>query len=301
MGDRSALAYEFGAFRLDRGRRLLLRHDATIVPLLPKAFDALTFLVEHPGLVLGKDELMRAVWPDTFVEENNLTQIISLLRRALGEARGEHRYIATVPGRGYQFVAEVRSSGDTSPSPATPPARSIVVLPFANVGHDPALEYFADGLADDLIASLSWLHGLRVVARTSAFFFKNRPSDIREIAKHLGVDLVLEGSVRRSGSRLRVTAQLINAADGCHLWSDRYDREIDMQDVLAVQDEIREAVLVAVKPNLAGRRRPHTDRQAQDGERGGLRDVPQGAIPPLQDDALGHRRWCAVLQGRDRA
>ena len=126
------------------------------------------------------------------------------------------------------------------------------MLPFANVGHDAALEYFADGLADDLIASLSRLDGLRVVARTSAFFFKNRPSDIREIAKHLGVDLVLEGSVRRSGSRLRVTAQLINAADGCHVWSDRYDREMDMQDVLAVQDEIREAVLGALKPSLAG-------------------------------------------------
>ena len=251
MGDRPALAYEFGAFRLDRGRRLLLRQDGTPVPLLPKAFEVLTYLVEREGLVLDKDELMRAVWPDTFVEENNLTQIISTVRRALGEARGEHRYIATVPGRGYQFVADVRSA-DPGTSFATPPARSIVVLPFANVGHDADLEYFADGLADDLIASLSRLDGLRVVARTSAFFFKNRPADIREIAKHLGVHLVLEGSVRRSGSRLRVTAQLINAADGCHLWSDRYDREMDMRDVLKVQDEIREAVLGALTPSLAG-------------------------------------------------
>jgi TolB-like protein/Tfp pilus assembly protein PilF len=229
----------------------LLRQDGTPVPLLPKAFEALTYLVEREGLVLDKDELMRAIWPDTFVEENNLTQIISTVRRALGEARGEHRYIATVPGRGYQFVADVRPAGPGT-SLTTPPARSIVVLPFANVGHDAALEYFADGLADDLIASLSRLNGLRVVARTSAFFFKDRPSDIREIAKHLGVHLVLEGSVRRSGPRLRVTAQLINAADGCHVWSDRYDREMDMRDVLTVQDEIREAVLTALTPNLAG-------------------------------------------------
>ena len=249
MGDRPALAYEFGAFRLDRGRRLLLRQDGTPVPLLPKAFDALTYLVEREGLVLDKDELMRAVWPDTFVEENNLTQIISTVRRALGEARGEHRYIATVPGRGYQFVADVRPAGPGT-SLATPP-RSIVVLPFANVGHDADLDYFADGLADDLIASLSRLDGLRVVARTSAFFFKNRPSDIREIAKHLGVHLVLEGSVRRSGSQLRVTAQLINAADGCHVWSNRYDREMDMRDVLTAQDEIREAVLGALTPSLS--------------------------------------------------
>ena len=251
MGDRPALSYEFGAFRLDRGRRLLLRQDGTPVPLLPKAFEALTYLVEREGLVLDKDELMRAVWPDTFVEDNNLTQIISTLRRALGEARGEHRYIATVPGRGYQFVAGVRPA-DPGTSPATPPARSIVVLPFANVGQDAALEYFADGLADDLIASLSRLDGLRVVARTSAFFFKNRPSDIREIAKHLGVHLVLEGSIRRSGSRLRVTAQMINAADGCHVWSDRYDREMELRDVLTVQDEIRDAVLGALTPSLAG-------------------------------------------------
>jgi TolB-like protein/tetratricopeptide (TPR) repeat protein len=250
MADRPALAYEFGAFRLDRGRRLLLRQDGTSVPLLPKAFDVLTYLVEREGLVLDKDELMRAVWPDTFVEENNLSQIISTVRRALGEARGEHRYIATIPGRGYQFVADVRAAG-AGTSHATPSARSIVVLPFANVGDDADLEYFADGLADDLIASLSRLDGLRVVARTSAFFFKNRPSDIREIAKHLGVHLVLEGSVRRSGSRLRVTAQLINAADGCHVWSDRYEREMDMRDILRVQDEIREAVLGALTPSLS--------------------------------------------------
>ena len=204
------------------------------------------------GWCSAKTSSSAHVWPDTYVEENNLPQIISILRRALGEARGQHRYIATVPGRGYQFVADVRASRDTSPSLAAPPPRSIVVLPFANVGHDEALEYFADGLADDLIASLSRLNGVRVVARTSAFFFKNRSSDIREIAKHLGVDLVLEGSVRRSGSRLRVTAQLINAADGCHLWSDRYDREMDMQDALTVQDEIREAVLGSLKPNLTG-------------------------------------------------
>ena len=255
VGDRPPLSYEFGAFRLDRGRRLLLRHDGTPVPLLPKAFEALTYLVEREGLVLDKDELMGAVWPDTFVEDNNLTQIISTLRRALGETRGEHRYIATVPGRGYQFVADVRPAGPVT-SPATPPARSIVVLPFANVGQDAALEYFADGLADDLIAALSRLDGLRVVARTSAFFFKNRPSDIREIAKHLGVHLVLEGSIRRSGSRLRVTAQLINAADGCHVWSDRYDRELELRDVLTVQDEIRDAVLGALTPSLAGVDRP---------------------------------------------
>src|SRR4051794_20902237 len=109
VGDRASQVYEFGGFRLDPGKRLLQRRDGTPVSLGPKAFDTLIYLVQHGGEVLDKDELMRAVWPDMAVEENNLNQNISLLRRALGEVRGEHRYIATLPGKGYQFVAAVSS------------------------------------------------------------------------------------------------------------------------------------------------------------------------------------------------
>src|SRR4029450_1649875 len=110
MADRSPRVYEFGDFRLDRGKRVLLRRDGASVPLTSKAFDTLSYLVEHAGTVLVKDELMQAVWPDTAVEENNLNQNISLLRRLLGEARGEHRYITTVPTRGYPLLADVRTA-----------------------------------------------------------------------------------------------------------------------------------------------------------------------------------------------
>jgi TolB-like protein len=129
---------------------------------------------------------------------------------------------------------------------------SIVVLPFVNVSADPEYEFFADGLTDELIIALSKLQRVRVVARASAFSFKGAQVDVRQIAQKLGVYLVLEGSVRKSGTRLRVIAELVNAADGCQVWSDRYDREIEMHDMFAVQDELTRAVVGALKPNLPG-------------------------------------------------
>jgi len=250
VSPRSARVYQFGDFHLDAGKRLLLGRDGTPVSLTPKAYDTLAYLVEHVGTVLDKDELMRAVWPDTAVEENNLTQNISLLRRVLGEGRSDHRYIATVPSRGYQFVAKVRMAATNRGKSAK--ESSIAVLPFVNVSGDPDYEYFSDGLAEELINALSRLEGVQVVARTSAFSFKGRQADVREIAEKLGVTLVLEGSVRRSGNRLRVIAQLINADDGCHLWSERYDREMEMRDIFEVQDEITLAVVAALKLKLTG-------------------------------------------------
>ena len=244
-----AQVYEFGDFRLDAGKRLLLDRHGAPVPLTPKAFDTLVYLVEHAGAVLRKDELMRAVWADTAVEENNLNQNISILRRALGEERGGHRYIATVPGRGYQFVAAVRTAGAAMSAPG---GASIVVLPFANLSAESENEYFCDGLADELINALSRIEGLRVAARTSAFSFKGKQADVREIAEKLGVSFVLEGSVRKSGHRLRIVAQLIGAIDGCHVWSQSYDREMEMRDVFEVQDEITRAVVDALRPRLPG-------------------------------------------------
>ena len=219
------------------------------LPLASKAFETLAYLVEHAGAVIDKDELMRAVWPDTAVEENNLNQNISLLRRLLGETRGEHRYIATVPGRGYQFVAKVRLATELAESVAR--GTSIAVLPFVNVGPDPEYDFFGEGLADELIVALSKINRVRVAARTSAFSFKGTHVDVRRIAETLGVHLVLEGTVRRSGTRLRVTAELVNAADGCQVWSERYEREMEMKDIFAVQDELTRVVLDAVAPNLS--------------------------------------------------
>jgi len=250
----SAQVYEFGDYQLDPAQRLLRARNGAPVSLSPKAFDTLAYLVQHAGTVLPKDELIRAIWPDTAVEENNLNQNISLLRRALGEGRGGQRYISTVPGRGFQFIAAVRIAvvameREAAEEPA------IAVLPFVNVSDDPEYEFFGDGLAEELINALSKLDQMRVVARTSAFSFKGKRTDIRNIAERLGVRFVLEGSVRKSGKRLRVTAQLVNAADGCHLWSERYDREMDIGDIFQVQDEITLAVMNALKLKLPGQGR----------------------------------------------
>ena len=242
--------YGFGAYLLDPGKRLLMERDGKPVSLTPKAYDTLAYLVEHAGAVVAKDELLRAIWQDTAVEENNLTQNISLLRRALGEGRGDHRYIATVPGRGYQFIAAVRVAEAMPVGVESDETVSIAVLPFVNVSAEPDYDYFGDGLAEEVINALSKLPGMRVVARTSAFSFKGKQVDIREIADRLRVSLVLEGSVRNSGNRLRITAQLVNAADGYQLWSERYDREIDLHDIFGVQDEITLAVMDALKMKL---------------------------------------------------
>jgi TolB-like protein len=211
--------------------------------------------VERAGAVVHEDELMQAIWPDTVVEENSLTQNISFLRRALGEGCAEHRYIATVPGRGYQFVAGVEEIAvhrpQTTMAGATG-ADSIAVLPFMNLSADPDCEYFGDGLAEELIDAFSKLSPVRVVARTSVFSFKGKQADICEIANRLSANLVLEGSVRKSGNRLRITARLIDAADGYQLWSESYDREIESGDTLAVQDEITPAVVDALKLKLPG-------------------------------------------------
>jgi serine/threonine-protein kinase len=249
---RGQRVYGFGDFRLEPGRRLLIGVDGKPVSLSPKAHDTLAYLVEHAGAVVEKDELLQAVWPHTAVEENNLTQNISLLRRALGDGRGEHRYIATVPGRGYQFVAGVQSAvSDSSPN-GSDSVISIAVLPFVNVNDSSDCEYFGDGLTEELTDAFSRLARVRVVARTSAFSFKGKRADVREIARQLGASLVLEGSVRRSGDRLRISVRLIDALDGYQMWSESYDREIENHDAFAVQDDITPSVVDALKLKLPG-------------------------------------------------
>ena len=250
--------YEFDDFRLDTVKRVLLwRGEA--VALTPRVFDTLLYLVEHHGRVLEKEELMKAIWPDSFVEENNLNQNISTLRRALGESRGASRYIVTVPGRGYRFAAEVRAGAGTA---AAPPDKTVAVLPFANTSADPENEYFCDGLAEELLSALAKVEGLKVVARTSAFSFKGKNDNVGEIGRALGVGAVLEGSVRRSGNHLRINVQLINVSDGYQIWAERYDRE--MKDIFDVQDEITLAVVEALRVKLLGEERAallkrHTD------------------------------------------
>lgn len=244
--------YAFGPFRVDPVKRLLLL-GAEPVALTPKAFEILRVLVEQRGEVLVKEELMKRVWPDTVVEEGNLNRNISTLRRALGEHPDEHRYIVTLPGRGYRFVAEVREVWDG------PPARrlrivgrariqAVAVLPFLNLSADPEQEYFADGLTEALLTDLAQIHALRVVSRTSVMRYKNTQKSLPEIARELGVDGVVEGSVLRSGGRVRITVQLIRAYTDEHLWAHAYEGELG--DVLGLQSGIARAVVREIHVTL---------------------------------------------------
>src|SRR5712692_3939060 len=166
-------SYEFGPFRMDARERRLLR-NGEVVPLTPKVFDILLVLVQNSGHILNKDEVMKLVWPDTAVEDGNITRNISTLRNALGERPREGKYIETVPWRGYRFVANVKK---VTEEPARQSISSIAVLPFVNVAGDPSLEYLADGIAETLINNLSQLAQLKVMSRNSAFRYKGREAD----------------------------------------------------------------------------------------------------------------------------
>jgi len=256
-GPRGEGVYEFGDFRLLAAeRRLTTRIDGRPIELTQKALDALHFLVQHPGELLDKSTLIAAVWPNVVVEENNLNQVVSTLRRALGDGSGGRRFIITVPGRGYQFVAPVRAVRDAAPAApavaATQPAgKSIAVLPFVNLTGDAAKEYFSDGMAEELIHILARVPGLKVPSRTSSFSYKGRNVDVREIARQLDVGFVLEGSVRSAGERIRVTAQLIDGASGFHVWSENYDRQFG--DLFELQDELARAIMTALRLALDAR------------------------------------------------
>lgn len=253
--DCESVIYEFGRFSVVPERRQLLC-DGTPVVLGSRAFDLLVSLVESPERTVLKAELMARVWPNTVVEANNLTVNIAALRRALCDVHDEQRIIRTIPGRGYRFVAELRSPASTPPPPAPSAPGSttrselpgIAVLPFANMSGDPTQDHFGDGIAEDIIAELSRNRWLTVIARNSSFTCKGQPSEIAEVAQRFGVRYVLEGSLRKAGSRIRITAQLIDATTGTHLLAERYDR--DLADIFAVQDEITSLIIDAVRPAL---------------------------------------------------
>ncbi|HEV2841113.1 MAG TPA: tetratricopeptide repeat protein [Chthoniobacterales bacterium] len=322
-----AQVYEFGDFRLDAGKRVLWRADAR-VPLTPRVFETLLFLVEHHDSVLDKERLMEAVWPDSIVEENNLTQNISTLRRVFGETPGSHHYIVTVPGRGYRFVAAVtRREADAEPQsrripeatiapaeektepvasvtephhrhnfrpallataavlalsvaalffwrgrtqnpPEAPakipsarivlPEKSIAVLPFANLSADQENAFFTEGVQEDILTALAKFADLKVISRTSVASYVAGPHrNLREIGQELGVANILEGSVRRAGGKVRVTAQLIETRTNTHLWAETYDREL--ADVFAIQSDIAQRIASALQAKLAPEEKVRVD------------------------------------------
>ena len=245
----------FPPFRLDSENECLWR-GAERVLLAPKAFLMLDYLVERAGRLVTHRELLDALWPDTFVQPEVLKAYILDIRHVLGDDAKNPKFIETHTRRGYRFIAAVEDRAVTMPGPRPGPGSSIAVLPFADLGSEKENEYFGDGLAEDIINELTKIPGLKVIARTSAFAFKGKNRDIRSIAEVLGVANILEGSVRNAAHRVRVAAQLITASDGSHLWSGRYDR--DLNDVLAIQDEIAQSIAEALRTSLRGpgERRP---------------------------------------------
>jgi TolB-like protein len=244
---------EFGRFRILPHRREVLA-DGRPIELGGRAFDVLMALIEANGAVVGKDKLISRAWPGRIIEEDNLRAQIRALRIALAD----RDLIRTVAGRGYQFTAELRSGRERGQAPmeyevidtapAATPRLSIVVLPFINLGDDREQQYFADGITEDLTTDLSRLSVMSVISRNTAFTYRNRSADTKQIGRELGVRYVLEGSVQRSGNRVRVSAQLIDAETDTHLWADRLDS--DAGDLFALQNEITSRIAIALHLEL---------------------------------------------------
>lgn len=289
MASLETCVHEFGEFRLDEKQCVLWR-GLEPVPLTPKAFGVLLLLVRKTGEVISKDELMRTVWPGSFVEESNLTQTVFMLRKALGETPHQ-RYIVTLQGRGYRFVGDVKNvsaarhpvddgpadlgSGAAEQSEKRhywklrlllagtlsvilgagiftyrresggrtvargPQARiMLAVLPFQNLTGDAGQEYFSDSMTEEMTTQLGNLNPqqLGVIARTSVMHYKGSQQQIEQIGRELGVQYVLEGSVRRDSGKVRITAQLIRVSDQTHIWAQEYDRELG--DLLLLQEDI---------------------------------------------------------------
>jgi TolB-like protein len=257
------LRYLFEDCALDTDRRELHRGGAPVC-VEPQVFDLLLHLIRHRDRVVSKDDLLAAVWQGRVVSDSTLFNRINAARRAVGDNGNTQRLIKTLPRKGLRFIAAVRqdpAGPPTQPSVATDPGAhsevlplalpdrpSIAVLPFDNMSGDPDQDHFADGLSEDLIAGLARIRWLFVIARNSSFTFKGRVVDVKHISRELGVRYVLEGSVRRAGKRVRISAQLVDATTGRHHWAERYDRELG--DIFAVQDEITRSVAAAIEPHL---------------------------------------------------
>jgi TolB-like protein/DNA-binding winged helix-turn-helix (wHTH) protein/tetratricopeptide (TPR) repeat protein len=280
-------AYEFGPYRLDIPTRRLLRSGLQ-VPLTPKAFDTLVALVERRDRVVEKTELMKVVWPDSFVEEANLSQTIFVLRKILGNDSGGRPFIETMPRRGYRFVADVREvasepANGTSPrrvllpravwasaaltaaalvvlgslalfrghATALPSNRKVMlaVVPFENLSGDPAQDYFSHGLTDEMSTELGRLEPNRLgVVATGSVAQRAAQEDARQLGTALGVDYLLEGSVRRDGARVRIAARLVQVSDRRQIWADDFDREL--RDVLSVQADVARMIAQQIRIRL---------------------------------------------------
>jgi adenylate cyclase len=256
--------FEFEGFRLDRYGLFRQDQNGAFVPIPvgARALDVLGVLVERAGRIVLRDEMIAAVWPATVVGDNNLNMQIGALRRVLDEGRADGSCIETVPGRGYRFTAGViRSSGERGlPLPDKP---SLAVMPFQNMSGDPEQEYFADGMVEEIITALSRITWLFVIARNSSFTYKGQAIDVKQVGLELGVRYVLEGAIRKAGNTVRISAQLIDATTGAHLWADRFDGLLE--DVFQLQDQVAASVAGVIEPTLeAAETRRRADRPTSD-------------------------------------
>jgi adenylate cyclase len=254
------LRYLFEEYAFDTDRRELHR-GADVVPLAPQVFDLLYYLILNREHVVSKDDLIDAIWNGRSVSDAALTTRLNAARGAIGDSGEEQRLIKTLPRKGFRFVGTVRetqkpasvavtdhATEQSKPTLTLPDKPSIAVLPFHNLSGDPEQEYFADGIADDVLTTLSKIQELLVIARTSSFVFKGQARDIREIGQMLGVRYVLEGSVRRAGNRVRLAAQLIDSLNGSHVWADRFEGDVDA--MFELQDRITQDIVAALEVRL---------------------------------------------------
>ncbi len=252
--------YRVGDLLVDVGTGGVSRAQQRL-DLPPLSFALLVALLRRAPHVVRRQDLMSEVWPNSLVCDEALSQRVRLLRESLDEGVGPARYVESVRGWGYRVALPVERLGAQEPT-----VRSMAVLPFVNMSGSPTDDYLCEGLAEETISALTAIPGLRVIARTSSFAISRMGLDIREIGARLGVDTILEGSVRRADHRVRVTVQLVVTHDGGHLWSERYDRELT--DLLALEDEIAEAVATRLRFELTGsareQPRPPVDAEAHD-------------------------------------
>ena len=240
--------FAINGVRVDLRGECLRGPDGGIVSVRPQAFATLRYLLQNPDRLVTKSELMRVVWHGTSVTDDSLVQCIHEIRRALKDDR--HDVLQTVSKRGYRIVLP-----ETNRSPATVNKASLAVLPFTNLNRDPAQDYFADGLVEDLITGLSRIAGLLVIARNSSFVYRSEPRDVRTVAQQLGVRYLLEGSIRRSGDKVRINGQLVDGAEANHIWAGKFDGTV--ADIFDLQDQLTEQIVGIIEPSI---RRAEIDR-----------------------------------------
>ena len=256
------MQFTFDNQTLDTERRELLR-GGTAIPVQPQVFDLLVYLVQNRDRVVSKEDLIGLVWAGRTVSGSTFTSRVNAARTAIGDSGRNQKLIRTISRKGLRFVGTVQEPANSNRPAGRLPEKSlerppsglplpdrpaIAVLPFNNMSGEREQEYFSDGISEDIITALSKLRWLFVIARNSSFTYKGKSVHMKQVAEELGVRYLLEGSVRKSGDRVRITAQLNDVATGSHIWAERYDR--DLADVFAVQDQITEAIVAAIEPQI---------------------------------------------------